>query len=253
MLDINPYIIPINHESVSNITSSIAIVKKAEKAGVKKIIASPRYIQGNQEIHKDSIINLVEKINQQLEEENIAVEIIPGQTIRIYGNMEDDLVKGRLLTYGTDTKYVFVELMYDHIPQYTNQLCYELQLKGYRPVLVTPEKNVVIQENPNLLYSLVKNGVLVQVSAKSIVGEKGKKLQKITKQLIQHNLVHFLGSDTSEETNYYLQSAWNTIKKYNDFGQLYLLQQNMSVLSDGNVVQGEEPVYFKKKKIFGII
>ncbi|QGH36272.1 tyrosine protein phosphatase [Gracilibacillus salitolerans] len=253
MLDINPYILPINRESVANIPSSIAIAKEAEKAGVRKIIAAPRYIQEKQEINKDTIINLVKKINQLLIEEEIDVEIIPGQTIRIYGNLEEDLEAGSLITYGTVPKYVFIELMYDHIPEYTKQLCYELQLKGYKPVFVNPEKNLQIQEDHDHLYSMVKNGVLVQVSAKSIVGKKGKKLQKITQQFVKSNLVHFVGSDTSEAKRYYLQSAWKTIKRNISFNQWYLLRENMSLILDHKMVQGEEPVRIKKKKLFGII
>ncbi|SFM26073.1 protein-tyrosine phosphatase [Gracilibacillus orientalis] len=253
MLDINPYILPINKESVANISSSIAIVKEAEKAGVRKIIAAPRYIQEKQEVNKDTIISLVEKINQQLVEENINVEIIPGQTIRIYGNLEDDIENGSLITYGTEPKYVFIELMYDYIPEYTKQLCYELQLKGYKPVLVNPEKNLQIQEDDDNLYSMVKNGALVQVSAKSIAGKNGKKLQKLTQQFVKSNLVHFVGSDTSEAKEYYLEPAWKMIKRNTSFNQWYVLRENMSLLLDNKMVQGEEPARIKKKKLFGLI
>ncbi|WP_018930688.1 CpsB/CapC family capsule biosynthesis tyrosine phosphatase [Gracilibacillus lacisalsi] len=253
MLDINPYILPINRESVTNISSSIAIAKQAEKANVRKIIAAPRYIQGKQEINKDTIINLVEKVNQQLMEENIDVEIIPGQTIRIYGNMEEDLETDSLITYGAEPKYVFMELMHDHIPEYTKQLCYELQLKGYKPVFMSPEKNLQIQDDHDHLYSMVKNGVLVQVSAKSIVGKKGKKLQKLTQQFLKNNLAHFVGSDTSEAKEYHLQSAWKSMKRNISFHQWYLLQENQNLLLDNKMVQGEEPERVKKKKIFGIL
>ncbi|WP_208586136.1 CpsB/CapC family capsule biosynthesis tyrosine phosphatase [Gracilibacillus suaedae] len=253
MLDINPYILPINRESVANISLSIAIAKEAEKAGVRKIFAAPRYVQGKQEINTDTIITLVQKINEQLIEEKVDVEILPGQTIRIYGNLEEDLEAGNLITHGTDPKYVFIELMYDQIPEYTKQLCYDLQLKGYKPVFVNPEKNVHIQEDHDHLYSMVKNGVLVQVSAKSIAGKKGKKLQKLTQDFAKNNLFHFIGSDTAEAKDYYLQSAWKTIKRNISFNQWYLLRENMSLFLDDKMVQGEEPTRIKKKKLFGLI
>ncbi|UOQ87021.1 tyrosine-protein phosphatase [Gracilibacillus salinarum] len=253
MLDINPYILPINQDSVKDKLSALQMAKEAEKAGVKYIIAAPRYIQGKQEINKESIISYINTLNQQLSQERINVEILPGQTIRIYGNLEEDLEKGKLITYGNDPAYIFIEFMFDHIPQYTKQLCYELQLKGYKPVLVHPEKNLDIQEDINMLYSLVKNGALVQVSARSIVGKKGKKIQKTAQQLVKHNLAHFISSDTADPKQFYLQSAWNTLKKTVSLEQLYLLQENMTLLMEGKIVQGEEPVRIKKKKIFGII
>lgn len=253
MLDINSYILPINQESVANITSSIAIAKEAEEAGVNKIIATPRYIQGQQESRKDTITNLVEKINQQLIEQNIKVEIIPGHMIRIHGELEQKLENGSYITYGTDPEYVFIELMYDHIPEYTKQLCYDLLLKGYKPILVHPEKNVAIQDDPDNLYSMVKNGVLVQVSARSITGKKGKKLQKLTQQFAKNNLVHFIGSDTSEAKDYCLDAAWKRLKQHIPFNKWYILQDNMHLFLDNRMVQGEEPTRMKKKRILGIL
>ncbi|WP_058308628.1 tyrosine-protein phosphatase [Gracilibacillus massiliensis] len=253
MLDINPYILPINRESVSDIASSIALAKEAEKAGVTEIIAAPRYIQGKLETKKDTVINLVKKINEKLITEKVNVTLTAAQTIRITGDLEQALENQTLLIHGKDPKYVLIELMYDHIPAYMKQLCYDIQLKGYKPILVHPEKNTIIQEDPNNLYSLVKNGALVQVSAKSLIGKKGKKLQKTTLQLLHHNLVHFIGSDTTETKNYYIEQAWQTLKRNISIEQLYELQDNMNLLANGKMIQGEEPLRIKKKKILGII
>ncbi|SHM59805.1 CpsB/CapC family capsule biosynthesis tyrosine phosphatase [Gracilibacillus kekensis] len=252
MLDINTYILPINRESVSDIASSIMMAKEAEKTGITNIIAAPRYIQGKLESNKDTIINLVNKLNEKLYAENVNVELIATQTIRITGDLEQALEKQTLLFHGKDPKYVLIELMYDHIPAYMKQLCYDIQLKGYKPILIHPEKNTVIQDDPNHLYSLVKNGALVQVSAKSLLGKKGKKLQKNTMQLLNHNLVHFVGSDTAETKHYYMEEAWQTLKRNVSIDQLYTMQDNMNLLVNGQMIQGEEPFPIKKKKILGI-
>lgn len=167
--------------------------------------------------------------------------------------MIEQLTQSKLIGYGTDPTYIFIEIMYDHIPQYTQQLCYDLQLIGFKPVLVHPEKNNVIQEEPNTLYSLVKNGALVQISAKSICGKKGRKIQKCAQQLLKHNLVHFVGSDTAETKRYFLQPAWKILKRNLPIEQFYLLQENMNLLEEAKTVQGEEPQRIKKKKILGII
>ncbi|UOQ50317.1 tyrosine protein phosphatase [Gracilibacillus caseinilyticus] len=253
MLDINPYILPVNQDSVKDKLAALQLAKEAEKAGIKTIIATPKYVQGIQEINKDTITSYVETLNQKLIEESVNVEILPSQTVRIHGNLEEDLEKGKYMTYGNDPTYIFLELMHDQIPQYTTQLCYDLQLKGYKPILVHPEKNIDIQKDVNILYSLVKNGALVQISARSINGKKGKKIQKTTQHLLKHNLVHFISSDTADAKQFYLQPAWDSLKKTLSIEQIYVLQENRSLLLDGRIVQGEEPVRIKKKKIFGLI
>ncbi|MDX8047119.1 CpsB/CapC family capsule biosynthesis tyrosine phosphatase [Gracilibacillus sp. S3-1-1] len=245
MLDINPYILPINQESVANISSAIAIAKEAEQLGVRKIIATPRNVEGKQE----TITTLVSRLNQELSDQGVNVELIPAQTIRLYGEIEKDLTSNSILTFSDDPVYLFVELAQEHTPEYTRQLCYDLQLKGYQPIFVHPEKNLNIQQDNDLLYSLVKNGGLVQISAASLSGKEGKKVQRLAKDFVKHNLVHFIGSDSREAKSYHLTDGWKVVRKLNKW---QTLQDNMNLFINRKAVRGEEPMRVKKTKILGI-
>ena len=124
---------------------------------------------------KEDIVAATAKLNGALKEENIPLTVLPGQEPRIYGEIIDDYRKGEILTLNDDGKYLFVELPSDHVPYYTEQLLFEIQLAGLVPIIVHPERNRDFLERPELLYQLVKKGALTQVTAASLAGFFGKK------------------------------------------------------------------------------
>lgn len=52
---------------------------------------------------------------------------------------------------------------------------YNIQLEGLQPILVHPERNSAIIENPDILFDFIEQGVLSQITASSVTGHFGKK------------------------------------------------------------------------------
>jgi len=93
------------------------------------------------------------------------------------------------------SRYLLMELPMGDIPNYTEDVIYRLRLRGVVPVIAHPERNIRIQEDPNRYYELVDLGALGQVNTGSICGRFGSRVQKCAHILIEHNLVHVLGTD----------------------------------------------------------
>src|SRR5690625_6178677 len=108
--------------------------------------------------------------------------------------MIDDLDSGELLPLH-QTKYLFVEFPSGHIPRYAKQMLFDIQVAGYTPIIVHPERYRELMEHPDRLYEIVRKGALTQVTADSVVGKFGKKIQKYTHQLIEGKLTRFIESD----------------------------------------------------------
>ncbi|MFD1037243.1 tyrosine-protein phosphatase [Virgibacillus byunsanensis] len=142
------------------LTESLAIERTAAEKGIHKIIATPHHNNGVYIDKGSNILGLVGYLNVKLQEEGIPIEILPGQETRIYGGFLEGLTDGSVLPLNIDSGYVFIELPTSHVPQYAIQLLFDIQIQGYKPIIVHPERNQEIMENPNKLYLMVKNGAL---------------------------------------------------------------------------------------------
>ncbi|MEI2463269.1 tyrosine-protein phosphatase [Niallia taxi] len=253
MIDIHCHILPGVDDGPESIEASLMMAREAVKEGIKTIIATPHHRNNSYENKKSEILAEVSKLNSILLKENIPLEILPGQENRIYGEIIKDYKNGEILTL-SNTNYLFIEFPSSTVPRYSERLLYEIQIEGLTPVIVHPERNKELLENPNLLYSLVNNGALTQVTAGSIAGYFGKKIQRFSKQLIEHNLTHFVASDAHNTNNrsFKLIEAFEEIEK--DFGgdYSYLFTENSELLLGNKTIFRQLPEQIKKKKFLGI-
>ncbi len=71
------------------------------------------------------------------------------------------------------------------------------------PILAHPERYKFVQKDPDLLYELIENGVLIQSDYGSIIGEYGEKPQIIVEKMLQNNMVHMLGTNAHRQNTIY--------------------------------------------------
>lgn len=253
MIDIHSHILPGIDDGAQTIEDSINMAKLAVEEGITKIIATPHHQNGKYINKKQNIIERVLELNVVLQKENIPLEVLPGQETRIYGELIEDINKGDILPLN-QTNYLFIELPSGHIPRYTEQLLFDVQLKGLTPIIVHPERNAGVMENPDKLLNLVKKGALTQVTAGSLVGYFGKKIQKLSMQLIEANLTHFISSDAHNITSrsFRIRESISEINK--EFGQqvVYYFQENAELLVNGQMIYKQEPSQIRRKKFLGI-
>jgi protein-tyrosine phosphatase len=123
-------------------------------------------------------------------------------------------------------------------------------MKGYTPIIAHPERNKVFAEKPELLYELVKNGVLTQVTAASVTGHLGKKVKRFTEQLIEANLTHFIASDAHNQFDrpFRLREAYSVVEDVFGIDKVYQYQENGELLLGNHHVQVMPPEPVKKRK-----
>jgi protein-tyrosine phosphatase len=254
MIDLHCHILPNVDDGPKNVSESIEMAKMAIKEGISTIIATPHHRNEKYENSSSSIFKQVEEFNRVLKEEKIDLTILPGQETRIYGEMIQGLENCEILSLNNNGKYVFVELPSGHVPRYTTQLLFDIQMKGFIPIIVHPERNQEIIENPELLYQLVKKGTLTQVTASSISGHFGKTIKKFALQLVEANLTHFIASDAHNTTSrsFKMVEAYDVVEKKFGIECVYMFRENAELLVKGLNVYKEIPERVKKKKLLGL-
>ncbi len=256
MIDIHCHILPSLDDGARHMTESMEMARAASNEGITTIVATPHHNNGQYYNTKEEILEKVAELNDRLEKEGIDITILPGQETRISGELLEQYEKDELLTLNDGDKYLFIELPSSQVPLYTEKIIYDIQMKGLTPIIVHPERNAELIENPEKLYQLVKNGACTQVTAASVAGKFGKKIKKFSLDLIDANLTHFVASDAHnlKGRNFLMAEALHVIEKECGSDAKYLLMENAELLVEGSMIMKEIPERIKKKKkLFGIL
>jgi len=253
LIDIHSHILPGVDDGAKTEEESLKMARAAVDQGIHTIIATPHHKNGHFDNEKASILKQVDILRDLFAHEDIPLTLLAGQEPRIYGEMVEDLEKGELLSLN-ETKYVHVEFPFRDVPHYASRLLFDIQVAGYVPVIVHPERNQELLEKPGKLYHFVQKGALTQVTAASVVGKFGKNIQRFTNQLIEANLTHFIASDAHNTSTrpFYMAEAFRQVQE--DFGNelFYLFMENSQLLIENKNVNKLEPHRVKRKKFLGL-
>lgn len=253
MIDIHSHILPKVDDGADSFEEALQIAKAAVSEGITTLIATPHHQNGKYINNKQSILEKVEELNLVLKKEDVPLSILPGQETRIHGDLLIELENDLILPLN-HTNYVFIELPSGHVPRYTEQMLFDIQMKGLTPIIVHPERNSEIIENPDLLYKLVSKGALTQITASSLTGHFGKNIKKFTLQLIESQLSHFLASDVHSLNNrpFRLSEGYGVLNQEFGSDAVYLFKENAELLVKNLTVYKMDPSRIKKKKFLGI-
>jgi protein-tyrosine phosphatase len=254
LIDIHSHILPGVDDGAQSMEDAIKMARAAVNDGIKILCATPHHRNGRYENEKTLIEQEVQRLNNELEKLDIPLYIVPGQEIRLYRELLDDLDQDLLLPLSNEGNYFLVEFPSNHVPDYAAHLCYELKIRGYTPIIVHPERNNKLIENPELLYELVKEGALTQVTANSVIGKFGKNIMNFSHDIIKAKMAHFIASDAHNVSSrgFHLTEAYEFIHKKFGASMRYYLQENAELVIQGQTILAEEPEMIKKKKFLGI-
>lgn len=255
MVDIHNHILWGIDDGAKTSKDTLAMAKAAADNGINYVIATPHHYDGKYLNPPATIHSRLQEANALIQKNKIDLTILPGMEVHLHGEIAQDLatLEERLVPLAGNTNYILIELPYDHVPRYTETLFFDIQLKGFIPVIAHPERNVEIRDNPNVLYELVKKGALSQVTAASIAGLFGDTLQKLALKLIKSNLVHFIASDAhnTQKRGFALKEAYHWLDTNLDESYTDYFIDNAAALVQNKRIYIPEPKAVRKK-IFGL-
>ncbi|MFP7171624.1 tyrosine-protein phosphatase [Terribacillus halophilus] len=254
MIDIHCHILPGVDDGARTMEDSIEMARAAAAQGIHTIVATPHHRNNQFLNYRKDVLMQVDELNRVLEEQNISVNILPGQETRIYGDLLLGLEFQEILPVNLKSPYVLVELPTSTVPRYTKKLLYDLQVEGFTPVIVHPERNSELLSNPEKLYDLVKSGILTQVTAASLFGKFGKKIRNFSHEIVEANLTHFIATDAhnTHSRGFMLQEALQLIGDSYGSDLVYNYQDNAESMINGKAIIGDLPEKIVRKKFLGI-
>lgn len=195
--DVHSHLIPGIDDGAKDMETAVEMVQKLHDLGYQKLITTPHIMSDGFPNTPEKILGGLEKLKKAVAEAGITVELEAAAEYYLDEAFEAMIGKEPLLTFGGAKKYLLFETSYVSRPMSLESAIFKLNSHGYTPVLAHPERYAFFWEAANIdgIKDLIEMGARMQVNLSSLAGNYSKRAAKIAAQLIDEDLVDFLGSD----------------------------------------------------------
>lgn len=216
MVDIHSHVLFGVDDGARDIKESLKMLKAAEKAGVRAVVATPHlreHILDPEKTYGNYRI-LVERMD------GINIRISLGFEIMLNPVLEKALdIIGRYDISGTG--YLLVEIPYlNHGEKNFKMLDTLIWQHNFRMIIAHPERIGSDLKNKKAIKAisrLKEMGFLIQVNTGSIVGFYGERTRSITEYIVRNRMADFVASDAHRVISYsWYEQAYASVVKWSD-------------------------------------
>jgi protein-tyrosine phosphatase len=253
MIDIHSHILPGLDDGPKTLDDALRMCEIARDDGITTIVATPHNLNGIYQNEREHILGETESLNEALRQRGFGINILPGSDTRLDVSLQGMLMEGRVMTINDTGKFLLIELSPFFVADQVKQQLFELSLTGVTPVISHPERNETLMDNLDVLRYLIQMGALVQITAGSVTGHFGRKVEKRTMRLLRLNMVHILATDAHNYTSRppALSRALEVIsKKIGDEEARGLVQDTPQAIISGIKPTIKEPLKEKRRSFF---
>ena len=194
MVDIHHHLLPGLDDGSNSIDTSVAMARLAASDGITHVVCTP-HANGHYEYNPAVNAAKTEELRARLAAEGIALTLGSGCDFHLSFDNVNDAKKDPARFSINGLGYLLVEVPDYGLPPGLTETFYELQLAGLTPILTHPERNPTLQNDPARLMDWLRGGLLIQVTADSLTGHKGKHAPRMAHDLLEKRWVHFLATD----------------------------------------------------------
>ena len=220
-VDIHSHLLPGIDDGAKDLNNSIELIQKMSSYGIKNFITTPHVLGDVYPNSSETIKNKLKVVRDELEKRNIYdVKINTAAEYMMDEQFSSLLEKDDILTLKDN--YILVEMSYFSPPINLFEILFQIQLKGYKPILAHPERYNSYHNNFEIYYKLKKAGCLFQLNLLSLTEQYGKFVTKTAERLIKENLYDFVGTDTHHKNHLNLLKKVSTKKNFKNLQPLLL-------------------------------
>lgn len=196
-VDMHSHLIPAIDDGAPTIKDAIFLIEGLQRLGYSKIITTPHVYQEYYPNTTADILNGYALLKSELDKANLDIQLQVAAEYFMDESFREILDQKDVLTIKDD--FLLVETSFFGESPDLFQILFEIQTKGYRPILAHPERYTYYGLNPDKYTKLKDRGCLLQLNLGSLVGAYGLEVQKIAKMLLKKDLIDLLGTDLHNE------------------------------------------------------
>ncbi len=175
------------------------MARRAADTGIETMVATP-HIRADFPFDPREIDPAVKALRGALRDAEVPLRVLAGAEVALTSvvDLDDDLLRRLCLGEGP---YLLVELPYSGPAVGFEEIVFNLQLRGFRPVLAHPERCSAFTGDRGRLETVVGRGVLCSITAASLAGQFGGSTRRFALELLRAGLVHNIASDAHDPTH----------------------------------------------------
>jgi protein-tyrosine phosphatase len=192
-VDLHSHVLPGIDDGAATLEAALAMAGRAEELGVTHLVATPHYSEAYNPSW-ERIAEALAAVREALAARGSRLVVLCGREVSFtdchVGTVRDDARFGI-----AESRCVLFELSGALNRTTLIQGFFDLMVDGVRPIAAHPERNPIVQDQPELIDELRARGVLIQVDGGSVVGRHGSEARRTAMRLLANDSVDFLSSD----------------------------------------------------------
>ena len=240
MIDIHCHILHDIDDGPPSLEKASEMLRNAQADGIDTIIATPHFNSATASIiaaRRDELSGNAQQYG---------IKLLTGCE---YTLSDFSVELDKTLITLAETSFVLVDLNTCSIPLSMEQLAFKAGLKGFRIILVHPEKLLPLESLRKML-ELHQAGIYFQVNAASINGKSGRGAQLTAEKMIAAGICDYIASDAHNVKNRSfetMQAKSRVNVLFGDDAAETIFELNPKLLLKNNE---PESIAFKRKSLF---
>ena len=197
MIDIHCHLLPGIDDGPPTLEAALALAQACVDDGITHTVVTPHVFPGRFENRRSSIEEDFDRFAATLCAARIPLGLSWAGEVRLTPEVLELPPRGELPFLGHVSGYhtLLLEMPDGQIPLGSDRFVQHMLARHVRPVLVHPERNRAVMEQPERLRPFVELGCYLQLTAGSLVGQFGGKAQATAQALLDEGWVHAVASD----------------------------------------------------------
>lgn len=220
-VDMHSHLLPGIDDGSPNVATSVGYIKQLSELGLNKFICTPHIFKEVYPNNTQTILPVLAQTKAVLKAENVNVEIAAAAEYMMDIDFLEILKTEKLLTLPNN--YVLIEMSYAAKNNQIAQYIFELNVKGYKPILAHPERYNYYHASYNEYKRFKDLGCLLQLNILSLAGYYGKEVKTTALKLVKDNLIDLVGTDLHH------QKHLDALTNFTRNGQFYSLLRNIDL------------------------
>lgn len=192
--DTHCHLLPGIDDGARDLTETVEVACALSNYGITHVLVTPHIHAELYPNTREQILPLCASVQAELHQRGIELTLVPGAEVRLD---PESCRPDTWLTVGDRHTHMLVELP-PGLPLVANleaQL-FALQAAGITPIIAHPERQGVLQKDPDLLARwVIERGMLAQGTLSTLAGAAAERTVKTLENFLLRGLIHLMGTD----------------------------------------------------------
>lgn len=191
MLDLHTHIIPNVDDGATSFDDALKMLNLEIENNVDTVVLTPHYFLSS---YSKTNWNLIIKNYKKLKSlaKDLPIKLMLGAEVYYSQLIYEALKQGKVPTINK-SKYLLIEFSLTGAYFNIEEVLYNIQCLGYKPILAHPERYLYLPISS--IENMHNSGILIQMNTSSILKDFGTEIYRRARKMLKLNCVDILASD----------------------------------------------------------